>query len=80
MISEVITFEEINEIVKGLIRARLGKQLIVLSCVARMEREREREDQKHQKHHRDPDLTYSKKPLELLHQGCFLWLNRGSGW
>lgn len=43
MISEVITFEEINEIVKGLIRARLGKQLILLSCVARMERERERE-------------------------------------
>jgi triosephosphate isomerase len=43
MTSEVITFEEINEIVKGLIRARLGKQLILLSCVARMERERERE-------------------------------------
>jgi hypothetical protein len=42
MTSEVITFEEINEIVKGLIRARLGKQLILLSCVARMERERER--------------------------------------
>jgi len=77
MTSEVITFEEINEIVKGLIRARLGKQLILLSCVARMEREREREDQKH---HRDPDLTCSKKPLELLHQGCFLWLNRGGGW
>jgi hypothetical protein len=42
MTSEVITFEEINEIVKGLIRARLGKQLILLSCVARMEREREK--------------------------------------
>lgn len=41
MISEVITFEEINEMVKGLIRARLGKQLILISCVARMERERE---------------------------------------
>jgi hypothetical protein len=43
MIIEVITFEEIKEIVKGLIRARLGKQLILLSCVAGMERERERE-------------------------------------
>jgi hypothetical protein len=43
MISEVITFEEINEIVKGQIRATLGKQLILLSFVARMERERDTE-------------------------------------
>jgi hypothetical protein len=32
--------------VKGLSRARLGKQLILISCVARMEREREREREK----------------------------------